>query len=67
MELNLGLERRPPSSKNERLGLYNGNGFDFLESEYYFMNVMKMLWRYGYSTVKLQSFIGKMLDKFDRL
>ncbi|KAJ6632986.1 Prenylcysteine oxidase [Pseudolycoriella hygida] len=62
----LGLQRRPPSS-NERLGLYNGKDFDFIQSDYYLMNVIKMLWRYGYSTVKLQRFISKMLDKFDRI
>ncbi|KAG4080356.1 hypothetical protein HA402_010848 [Bradysia odoriphaga] len=62
----LGLERRSPPP-DARLGLYNGNAFYFVESDYSFMNIIKMLWRYGFDTIRMQNFVEKMLDKFDRI
>lgn len=52
--------------KNERLGLYNGKDFDFIENDNYLINLMNILWRYGYSIKRLQEFINSMLDKFER-
>lgn len=51
---------------NDQLALYNGKDFDFIESDYYLMNVMKILWRYGFSVKNLQNFVDGMLDKFER-
>jgi len=56
-----------PVFNNERLGLYNGKYFDFIENDYTIINSINILWRYGYSIRRLQNFIDNMLDKFDRL
>lgn len=52
--------------QNEQLGLYNGKDFHFIENDYYVLNVMNILWRYGYSVIRLKNFINSMLDKFER-
>lgn len=52
--------------KNEKLGLYNGLNFDFIQKENFMFNFMSIFWRYGYSVKRLKSFINEMLDKFDR-
>ncbi|XP_060835997.1 prenylcysteine oxidase 1-like isoform X1 [Rhopalosiphum padi] len=64
---NLGLQKRKSVFKNERLGLHNGKDFDFIENDNYFVNLMNILWRYGYSIKRLQEFVNNMLDKFERI
>lgn len=63
----LGLQKRKSVFKNERLGLHNGKSFDFIENDNYYINLMNILWRYGYSIKRLQEFINSMLDKFERI
>ena len=47
------------------LGIWDGNGFVFTESEYRFITAMKMLWRYGpLSLWNLQSSLDAMLKDF---
>lgn len=60
-----GLQKRT-STLNPRLGLYNGKDFDFIESDNRMFNVIKILWRYGYSIKRLENFLSGMLDKFER-
>ncbi|XP_021925663.1 prenylcysteine oxidase-like isoform X2 [Zootermopsis nevadensis] len=60
-----GLKKR--QSRNSRLGLYNGREFVFTESNWGIITLAKMVWRYGYGTVKLQNYIGDMLKKFERI
>jgi len=64
---NFGLQKRKSIFKNERLGLHNGKDFDFIENDNYFVNLMNILWRYGYSIKRLQEFVNNMLDKFERI
>jgi len=61
-----GLQKRISVFKNERLGLYNGKDFDFIENDNHLINLMNILWRYGYSIKRLQEFINNMLDRFER-
>lgn len=53
--------------KNEQLGLYNGKDFDFIENNYFIVNLLNIFWRYGYSVKRLQNFVNSMLDKFEKL
>lgn len=62
----LGLQKRKPVFKNEKLGLYNGKDFDLIEKENYILNLINIFWQYGYSIKRLQDFISNMLDKFER-
>lgn len=62
----IGLKKLIPSV-NERLGLYNGKDFDFIENNSSIVNLMSIIWQYGYSAKRLKNFVHRMLNKFDRL
>lgn len=49
-----------------KFGLYDGSQFVYQEGKWSALNLMSLLWRYGFSLVKVNSMIGDMLDKFDR-
>jgi hypothetical protein len=59
-----GLKKRQPGYS--RFGLYNGHDFVFTESDWEIVTLAKLAWRYGYSVIKLQNYIGDMLKKFER-
>lgn len=48
------------------VALYDGDDFIFKSSQNYLWTVMKMLWRYGFGPIKLETFINKILDEFER-
>lgn len=62
----LGLHNRTKVFQNVRLGLYNGKDFDFIGNDYYLVNLMKIVWRYGFSAKRLRAYIKDFLDKFNR-
>ena len=59
-----GLKKR--KSTYSKFGLYNGRDFVFTESDWEVITFAKLVWRYGYGAVKLQNYIGDMLDKFEK-
>ena len=59
-----GLKER--QSRYSNFGLYNGHKFVFTESEWKVITLARLVWRYGYHTVKLHNYIGSMLDKFEK-
>lgn len=59
-----GLKKR--QSRYSRFGLYNGHEFVFTESDWEMLTYANLAWRYGYSIIKLQRYIGEMLKKFER-
>ena len=61
-----GLKQRE-SAKGSLMGLWDGKNFVFEESSWETMTILKMLWRYGYGSVKLKYYIEDMLSKFDRI
>ncbi|XP_023708450.1 prenylcysteine oxidase 1 isoform X2 [Cryptotermes secundus] len=61
----LGLKKR--QTRYSRCGLYNGHEFVFTESDWEIITLAKLAWRYGYSIIKLQNYIGDMLKKFERI
>lgn len=61
----LGLKRRDPVSG--LLGIYNGKEYVFKETNNQAVNIGKLLWRYGWSIVKLWFWIKSMLDNFVRI
>lgn len=62
----VGLEKSFSTLKSERLGLYNGHDFDFIESNYNWLTALKVFWRYGDSIQQFNNFLNNMLNKFDR-
>ncbi|XP_063788156.1 prenylcysteine oxidase 1 isoform X1 [Pseudophryne corroboree] len=61
----LGLNTRTPSSS--LIGIYNGDEFVFQESEWYLINVIKMLWSYGLNFLRMYMWVEGVLDKFMRI
>ncbi|KAG9488910.1 prenylcysteine oxidase 1 [Eleutherodactylus coqui] len=61
----LGLN---PLSLNDNLvGIYNGDEFVFQESEWFLINVIKMLWHYGLNFLRMHMWVEDILDKFMRI
>lgn len=67
MYLKLGLQKRTQLFNDQLLGLHDGKEFGFVENSNDMLNVLKMLWRYGYSIKTLQGFVDITLNKFERL
>ncbi|XP_018409913.1 PREDICTED: prenylcysteine oxidase 1 [Nanorana parkeri] len=61
----LGLSARTPSG--DLLGIYNGDEFVFEESEWYIINLIKMLWNYGLNFLRMYMWVEDILDKFMRI
>lgn len=61
-----GLKPRE-NAEGSLMGLWDGSKFVFEESSWHPMTVLKMLWRYGYGVLKLNSYIDDMLAKFESI
>ncbi|KAM4747449.1 prenylcysteine oxidase 1 [Rhinophrynus dorsalis] len=61
----LGLSAHTPSGN--LLGIYNGDEFVFQESEWFLVNIIKMLWNYGLNFLRMYMWVEDMLDKFMRI
>lgn len=48
------------------MGIYNGEEFVFEESSWYIINVLKLLWHYGFSPLRMNMWVEDILDKFMR-
>ncbi|NXO64694.1 PCYOX oxidase, partial [Phainopepla nitens] len=48
-------------------GVYNGEEFVFEESSWYFINLLKLLWHYGLSPLRMSMWVEDILDKFMRI
>ncbi|XP_015923448.1 prenylcysteine oxidase 1 [Parasteatoda tepidariorum] len=62
----LGLGIKKPES-SIKFGVYDGEKFVIEESDWYIISVIKFLWRYGFSTIKLWKDVKWMLDEFSRI
>ncbi|XP_063304725.1 prenylcysteine oxidase 1-like [Pelobates fuscus] len=61
----LGLHVRSPTSSI--VGIYNGDDFVFQESNWFLINIIKMLWYYGLNFIRMYMWVEDMLDKFMRI
>ncbi|XP_075714623.1 prenylcysteine oxidase 1 [Rhinoderma darwinii] len=61
----LGLNTRSPSGN--LVAIYNGDEFVFQESEWFLVNVIKMLWNYGLNFLRMYMWVEDILDKFMRI
>lgn len=50
-----------------KLGIYDGKSFVFRESDFEWLTILKLMWRYGRNVVHWETFINEMLNKFDRI
>ncbi|KAM3925676.1 prenylcysteine oxidase 1 [Leptodactylus fuscus] len=61
----LGLNVR--TLDDSLVGIYNGEEFVFEESDWYLINVFKMIWNYGLNFLRMYMWVEDMLDKFMRI
>lgn len=65
----LGLSRKEPGSGGDkmRLGLWDGHAFRYASSERPWVDVYRMLWRYGTSLLWMRRYVSSLLTSFDEL
>ncbi|XP_030407802.1 prenylcysteine oxidase 1 [Gopherus evgoodei] len=56
-----------PENRHGLLGIYNGDEFVFEESSWYIINILKLLWHYGFSPLRMNMWVEDILDKFMRI
>ncbi|PNI66586.1 PCYOX1 isoform 5, partial [Pan troglodytes] len=49
------------------LGIYNGETLVFEESNWFIINVIKLVWRYGFQSLRMHMWVEDVLDKFMRI
>ncbi|XP_040270363.1 prenylcysteine oxidase 1 [Bufo bufo] len=55
------------SLRGNLVGIYNGEEFVFQESEWFLINVIKMIWNYGLNFLRLYMWVEDVLDRFMRI
>ncbi|XP_063304724.1 prenylcysteine oxidase 1-like [Pelobates fuscus] len=61
----LGLSVRP--CRNSLAGIYNGNEIIFQQSDWLFINIIKLLWYYGLNYMRMYMWGEDLLAKFARI
>ncbi|XP_013859270.1 prenylcysteine oxidase 1 [Austrofundulus limnaeus] len=58
-----------PSRKNlpSKMAIFDGKELVFEESDWFIVNFFRMLWRYGFSFLRMQMWVESVLDKFMRI
>uniref|UniRef100_K7G3K5 Prenylcysteine oxidase 1 n=1 Tax=Pelodiscus sinensis TaxID=13735 RepID=K7G3K5_PELSI len=56
-----------PDNQDSLMGIYNGDEFVFEESSWYIINVLKLLWNYGFNSLRMNMWVEDILDKFMRI
>jgi len=52
---------------HSKMGLYDGQQYVFKESDWNAVTVIRLLWRYGISLIRLDSEINSIIEKFSRI
>ncbi|XP_005385674.1 PREDICTED: prenylcysteine oxidase 1 [Chinchilla lanigera] len=61
----LGLSTVPASGG--LVGVYNGETLVFEESSWFIINMIKLVWHYGFQTLRMHMWVEDVLDKFMRI
>nr|XP_045009546.1 prenylcysteine oxidase 1 isoform X2 [Jaculus jaculus] len=61
----LGLSTIPVSGG--LVGIYNGQTLVFEESSWFIINMIKLVWRYGFQSLRMHMWVEDLLDKFMRI
>ncbi|XP_008821470.1 prenylcysteine oxidase 1 [Nannospalax galili] len=61
----LGLSTVPVSGG--LMGVYNGKTLVFEESSWFIINMIKLVWRYGFQSLRMHMWVEDLLDKFMRV
>ncbi|KAG5347544.1 PCYXL protein, partial [Acromyrmex charruanus] len=61
----LGLEKS--SSSDETFGIWNGDEFIFIASDWSIISLMKLFYRYGFQLYTLKSLVSNMIEDFVKI
>ncbi|XP_034367621.1 prenylcysteine oxidase 1 isoform X1 [Arvicanthis niloticus] len=61
----LGLSSVPATGG--LVGVYNGKSLVFEESSWFIINMIKLVWRYGFQSLRMHMWVEDLLDKFMRI
>jgi prenylcysteine oxidase/farnesylcysteine lyase len=60
----LGLSQR--RDVPGKMAIFNGKELIFEESNWFIVNFLRLLWRYGFNFLRMQMWVESVLDKFMR-
>lgn len=49
------------------MGVYNGETLVFEESSWFIINIIKLIWQYGFQSLRMHMWVEDILDKFMRI
>ncbi|GAA6217007.1 prenylcysteine oxidase 1 [Lates japonicus] len=61
----LGIPTRKDVSS--KMAIFDGKELMFEESDWFIVNFLRMLWRYGFNFLRMQMWVESILDKFMRI
>nr|XP_046231404.1 prenylcysteine oxidase 1 isoform X2 [Scatophagus argus] len=61
----LGISSRKDVSS--KMAIFDGKELTYEESDWFIVNFFRMLWRYGFSFLRMQMWVESILDKFMRI
>ncbi|CAL8406092.1 unnamed protein product [Arctogadus glacialis] len=62
---NLGISQR--ENVPSKMAIFDGKELTFEESDWFIVNMLRMLWRYGFNFLRMQMWVEGVLDKFMRI
>lgn len=62
----LGLKQKTDESDSQLFALFDGEQFVFEESDYKYLDMVKLFWRYGLQLYFLKGDVKTMLDRFSK-
>ncbi|XP_068190851.1 prenylcysteine oxidase 1 [Antennarius striatus] len=57
----------PRQNVPTKVAIFNGKELTFEESDWFIINFLRMLWRYGFSLLRMQMWVESVLDRFMRI
>ncbi|XP_062269419.1 prenylcysteine oxidase 1 [Platichthys flesus] len=57
----------PRKEVSSKMAIFDGKELTFEESDWFIINFLRMLWRYGFNMLRMQMWVESILDKFMRI
>ncbi|XP_060918160.1 prenylcysteine oxidase 1 [Labrus mixtus] len=57
----------PRKDVHSKMAIFDGKELTFEESDWFIINFLRLLWRYGFNFLRMQMWVESVLDKFMRI
>ncbi|KTF77103.1 hypothetical protein cypCar_00024439, partial [Cyprinus carpio] len=61
------LSLSPRADVSSKVAIFDGKELTFEESDWFIVNFIRMLWRYGFNSIRMHMWVEGILDKFMRI